>query len=663
MFVLKVLGSLSLQSESGFSSGPALQKRRLGLLGILAIGRHEGLSRDRLQAYLWPESPSDRSRHALDQLLYATRRALGSDSVISEGRSLRLDPGVLRPDLWQFEERIRSKDWAGAIALYGGPLLDGFHLCDSRELETWIDTERAKLQFEYNNALETVARDSAERGDTSSALLWWRRLVTSDPLSSRVALELMQALAAIGDRAGAIQHARAFQRLVRSELEAEPDPEIGIFAERLARPIKGESRGHAPNRRGAIDQNPLPGHEDAVIEIRQESIEKTSGGTRRAPSSLSQPTILAGIALLVVVLVGVFAMKGAAKVGSHRTSHEIRASQAARVVESGARALYLHGLNAWSARSKEGLDTAVIDFRRAIEIDPEYAEAYSGLADAYGLLGYSGYRPADAMFPKAKAAALRAIELDSTLASAHSALAWELTWERDFKTAEAEYKKAIRLDPGYATAHQWYAILLVILDRLPEAVVESGRAASLDPLSLQIQNTYGTFLNASGQRAAALRQFQKVASEEPDSVWVSRNPWLLTNMASAYAANGQYDKAIRSVEQALKVVPGHPRAVNDLAVLYTMMGKPQMASRAFAKADTLNEQYAAYRGMFYASEGKADSAFFWFGRVKSWGIPIMISLQVSGELKPIRSDPRYLALLRRIGLPRRAGGEKTRSPQ
>ena len=88
-----------------------------------------------------------------------------------------------------------------------------------------------------------------------------------------------------------------------------------------------------------------------------------------------------------------------------------------------------------------------------------------------------------------------------------------------------------------------------------------------------------------------------------------------------------------------------------------------MASRTFARADTLNEQYAAYRAMFYASEGKADSAFFWFDRVKSWGIPIMISLQVNGELQPIRSDPRYLALLRRIGLPRRAGGEKTRSPQ
>jgi tetratricopeptide (TPR) repeat protein len=321
-----------------------------------------------------------------------------------------------------------------------------------------------------------------------------------------------------------------------------------------------------------------------------------------------------------------------------------------RPVDPSAHILYLRGLNAWSTRSKEGLDTAVIYFRRAAEVDPGYAEAYAGLADAYVLLGYSGFRPGDAMFPKAKAAALRSMELDSSLAAPHAALAHELMWERDFARSEAEFKRAIALEPNYATAHQWYSMLLIMLGDVRDAVAESGRAAQLDPLSLQIQNTYATFLGASGQREAALQHYQRIAGEEPDSAWVSRNPWLLTNMASVYAANGMWDKAIRTAELAAKVVHNHPRAVSALASIYIRMRKPEMARKVFESADTTNEQYPAYRGLMYAKLGQADSAFLWLDRVQEWGIPVMITLRNDGELRAIRKDPRYDALIKRLGL-------------
>jgi adenylate cyclase len=243
------------------------------------------------------------------------------------------------------------------------------------------------------------------------------------------------------------------------------------------------------------------------------------------------------------------------------------------------------------------------------------------------------------------------MQLDSALASAHAALAEELIGERDFAGADSEFRKAIELDPTYPTAHSWYATLLVILGRLPEAVVESRRAANLDPLSLKIQATYGIFLNGSGEHAAALRQFQKVVGEEPDSAWVGRDPWLLQEMSRVYLDNGQYSNAIRTIDRALKIVPRHPHALYTLALIYDQMGRRDMARSAFARADTSNESYAVDRGMLYAGEGNADSAFVWFDRVKKWGILAMIALQGNRRIDSVRGDPRYRVLLKRIGIP------------
>jgi Tfp pilus assembly protein PilF len=316
-----------------------------------------------------------------------------------------------------------------------------------------------------------------------------------------------------------------------------------------------------------------------------------------------------------------------------------------------AKEFYLRGINEWNDRSMSALDSAVIYFRKATESEPTFARAHAGLANAYVMIGYSGYRPADAMFPKAKAAALRAIEIDSTLAAPYAALGMELTWERKFNAAESAYRKAIALEPSYATAHQWYGILLMILGDTQRAVEETGKAADLDPLSLQIQNNYATFLSASGQNEAALRQYQRVVGEEPDSAWVRRNPWLLTNMASIYASNGRFDKATKFAEQAVAILPGHPRAALALAGALYRSGKKSEATAAFAKADTTNEHYPAYRALMYVTEGQPDSAFFWFDHVKDWGIPILISVSGLRHSPVIGNDPRLRILFSRLGIP------------
>lgn len=358
-----------------------------------------------------------------------------------------------------------------------------------------------------------------------------------------------------------------------------------------------------------------------------------------------------GLAVLVALAggIGVVASRSGTLAAESRTARAPREKQPAAEAE----AAYRRGMTAWSERSKDGLDSAVIAFRRAVDLDPGYAEAYAGLASAYVLLGYSGYRPGAPMFAKARAAALRAIAIDSTVAAAHAALGFELTAERRFPEAEAALRRAIALEPSHATAHQWYGILLMILGRKAEAVAETGIAARLDPLSLQIQNTYATFLSAAGRHAEALRHYEKMVGQEPDSAWVTRNPWLLSNMSRVQAENGQFDKALRTVGLALRILPRHPRPLWDLATIHQLMGRPDLAEGAMADADTSNEHYAAYRAMVFAQAGHLDSAFAWFDRVESFGMPIMIALQSNTLLDPLRADPRFRALLARVGRPGR----------
>jgi DNA-binding SARP family transcriptional activator/TolB-like protein len=249
MLVLELLGTLSLRGDARPVPVAAQQKRPLGLLAILGLGGRQGLSRERIETYLWPESSSTLARHALDQTVYAIRHALGSDFILSTGRELRLNPELVQSDVWQFEEAIRTRQWGTAVGHYKGPLLDGFHFADSRELESWIDTERARLRLEYQTAVEFLANLSDDAGDHSQSVVWWRRLANSDPLSAGATKKLMLALAAAGDRAGAVKHARLYQELVRQELDIEPDSEIEDLASTLSHPAINPTVGTAARAR------------------------------------------------------------------------------------------------------------------------------------------------------------------------------------------------------------------------------------------------------------------------------------------------------------------------------------------------------------------------------------------------------------------------------
>jgi Tol biopolymer transport system component/DNA-binding SARP family transcriptional activator len=207
-------------------SGSAAQPRRLAILALLASAGQQGVTREKVLGYLWPETDEERARRGLNQALYALRQDLGSDDVFLGTRDLRLNSELLSSDVSEFEQALAEGKLEDAAARYGGPFLDGFHLPGAPEFERWAEEERAGLARTYAESLEKLARRAEAKGAWLEATGWWRKLAAQDPLNARVAVNLMKALAAAGDRAGALQHARIYEALMEQELDAPADSEV-----------------------------------------------------------------------------------------------------------------------------------------------------------------------------------------------------------------------------------------------------------------------------------------------------------------------------------------------------------------------------------------------------------------------------------------------------
>lgn len=224
-----------LERDGQRLTGAASQPRRLALLALLASTGEHGLTRDRLLGLLWSESDEERARKGLNQALYALRQEMGADEVFLGTRDLRLNPDFVASDLAAFTVAIKAGHLERAAAEYIGPFLDGFHISDAPEFERWLEEERAGLARDYAGALQRLAHQASEGGDRVQAAEWWRKLAAQDPLNARVAIGLMEALVAAGDRPGAMQHARVYEVLVQQELEAPPDHAVVELAATIRR--------------------------------------------------------------------------------------------------------------------------------------------------------------------------------------------------------------------------------------------------------------------------------------------------------------------------------------------------------------------------------------------------------------------------------------------
>lgn len=232
MLRIRCLGQLSADRDGQPLAGAAVQPRRLAILAILARAGDRGVTREKMIGYLWPDSDEERARRLLSQAVYMLRRDLGDDDAITGVRELRLG-GNVATDVGEFQDAFAARAYERAAELYAGPFLDGFHIPGAPELERWIDEERRGLAHDADTALEKCAVASEARGDHASAVMWWRRLAANDPINARVAVRLMRALAAAGDRNGAIRHAAIHEALVKEQLDLPADVDVVRLANEL----------------------------------------------------------------------------------------------------------------------------------------------------------------------------------------------------------------------------------------------------------------------------------------------------------------------------------------------------------------------------------------------------------------------------------------------
>jgi DNA-binding SARP family transcriptional activator len=234
MLRLRVFGGLTLARGEENLTGAVSQRRRLALLALLAVAQDTGISRDKLLAWLWPESEAERARHVLNQLLYAQRRQVGSAGLFLGRKTLRLNPVEIWTDVGAYREALRQGALEEALAHYRGPFLDGFFVSEAPEFEHWVEEQRRQFAVQSLEGCVTLAERAAARGDAAGAIQWWRRAAEQDPLDTRVALGLVTALTGAGDRPGALRAARRHEQALRSELDMAPDARLRAAIERLS---------------------------------------------------------------------------------------------------------------------------------------------------------------------------------------------------------------------------------------------------------------------------------------------------------------------------------------------------------------------------------------------------------------------------------------------
>jgi TolB-like protein/DNA-binding winged helix-turn-helix (wHTH) protein/Tfp pilus assembly protein PilF len=311
---------------------------------------------------------------------------------------------------------------------------------------------------------------------------------------------------------------------------------------------------------------------------------------------------------------------------------------------------YLKGRYFWNKRTADGLKVALAYFNQAVDEDPKYAQAYSGLADTYALLGdwqYAAMTPKEAL-PKAKAAAIKALELDSTLGEAHNSLAFVLDgFDWDLDAGGKEFRRAIDLNPSYATAHHWFAWHLSLLGRYDEAIAEMRKAENLDPLSLIINADLAELLVLAHSYDESIRQSNKTIEMDPNFAMAHNQ------LAQGYLEKHMYSEAVTELEKAVRLSGGSPTCIANLARAYAASGKRSEAIRLLSglqKRSNPTYSYGSEIATIYASLGNRDQAMNWLEKAYEERFNPGVLLRPGFD--PLRSDPRFEDLVHRIGLPR-----------
>jgi TolB-like protein/Tfp pilus assembly protein PilF len=703
---LNLFGGISIETDDGPVAGRAVQRRRLALLALLAGARSPGLSRDKLIAYLWPEADAENSRRFLSDSVYRINKALGGDVILAVADGLRLDAHRLTTDLGDVEDAIAKGDYARAVVLYVGPFLDGFFLPDAPEFERWVDVERERRAREHARAVEALADAAEESDDRTATVDWWKKLAALDPFNSRVALRLMRALDAAGERAAAIQHASEHAHRLRTDLDLAPNRQVVALAEQLRgatsphRPLPGAAgRARSPSVAVlpfvSLSTDPDNEYfadgitEDVIAHLSKihalNVISRTSVmpfkqrhlSLKQIGATLGAATVLDGsvrhagdrvriVAKLIDVeadhhlwvetydrqLTDIFSIQTdvALQIASALKA-ELSRDEQARVrreptKDVQAYRLFLQGRQWFIKFTPESLMRAVAFFDRAIGRDPKFALAFAHVAMAYTEMAEGGTVAPDVAYRRAGEAAASALRLDPELGAAHCTMGFLKTVrEFDWVGAERDFKRALELNPSNADAYDLYGRLCAALARYDDAIALLRRAQELDPLAHRL-DIVTALLRAGRYDEAIVRGEEAVELDPADDRARATLGW-------AYFLNGRKEEGLAELERAVSISQGNTLWLGQLGGAYGMVGD---STKARATLTALEERASSsyvspyHFAYVYSGLGDTEQAIDWLERAVAERTGPAYGIKGSFLFTALHGHPRFRALLRQMNL-------------
>jgi TolB-like protein/DNA-binding winged helix-turn-helix (wHTH) protein/Flp pilus assembly protein TadD len=355
----------------------------------------------------------------------------------------------------------------------------------------------------------------------------------------------------------------------------------------------------------------------------------------------------------VVILQGKLAREIAQAIRIKLTPQEQSRFAALPAVDHAAYEAFLKGRYFWSKRTEETTKKAIGYFQEATEKDPHYALAFTGLADSYISLALSEAlqeaMPPKEAFPKARDAAESALKIDDNLAEAHASMAHiKFQYDRDWSGAEKEFQRAIELNSNYANAHQWYALTLMWRGRLEEALDQVKRAQELDPLSLVINANLGFILSGAGQYDQGVEQFRNTLEMEPNFAYAHYR------LGQIYLWRGMLVEAVPELQKAVSLSRGSPRATGELGLAYARLGKRSEALKLVSNLKDLSKhRYVSPFdfAVIYGGLGHKKKTLEWLEKAYDERSTSLNMLKMSPAFSNLHSEPRFVELVHRIGLP------------
>lgn len=705
---LFVLGIPSVLRQSGGMRREALlQPKLLALLTFLACAKPPGfVRRDTLLATFWPELDEAHARNALSQALFRLRRILGKDSIVSRGADeLRIAESEVWCDARAFDHALADGCTRAAIEIYRGPFLDGLHISGASGFSHWLMTERERFRIRTCEALESLAEQCRADGNLTGATRWLRRHLELAPDNETVLQRLMKTLHEAGDRAGSIHAYKSFARRLARDLDLRPSPQTETLLARLRHKTDRRQVGDVtteasiavlpfdnfsrdPDREYLCDglteevitalaqtrglrvaaRKSLASFKGRAVDVRDlaqrlqvstilEGSVRCTGNRLRVTAQLIDPE---GFHLWTEKydrhINDLFAIQtdiarsiaGALKIELLTAQENKPKQQIAHQPE--AHVHFLKGLFHRHKRTPADLETARRCFEEAVAIDPDFAQAYAALAFIHVTSAHFHYEMAapDYAYPLAKAAVERALSLNENIAEAHMVQALlQAYFEWNWAAAERSFVRSLELDPDNPYTLANYAVMGVLPGQSGKFVALSRRSEMLDPFWINAKTHVGVGLFVAHRYAEAEQQFKQAAEMQAD--W----PISPLYLGDINAIHKRFDRAEAYYNRVAEITGRGTMILGRLGMLEAMRNQPARAR------EILSELVSADRATYVRPScvadvhfhlGEKDEAYALMQQAVKGRDTRLVTLHVSPFYNEFRSEPRFRALLKSVGL-------------